>query len=84
MMLSICSRYEHNRQDASARMNEGFLKVLLNLEKRRPEVPFEAWVRRIMITTPDVAGYDTAPLPNESASVVVDHENLRGPDYYMN
>jgi len=51
MMLSICSRYEHNRQDASARMNEGFLKVLLNLEKRRPEVPFEAWVRRIMINT---------------------------------
>ena len=51
MMMSICSRYEHNRQDASARMNEGFLKVLLNLEKRRPEVPFEAWVRRIMINT---------------------------------
>lgn len=51
MMRSICSRYEHNRQDATARMNEGFLKVLLNLEKRRPEVPFEAWVRRIMINT---------------------------------
>lgn len=51
MMLSICSRYEHNRQDAKGRMNEGFLKVLLNLGKRRPEVPFEAWVRRIMINT---------------------------------
>ncbi len=51
MMMSICSRYEHNRLDASARMNEGFLKVLMNLEKRRPEVPFEAWVRRIMINT---------------------------------
>lgn len=51
LMLSICSRYERNRQDAVARMNEGFLKVLLNLEKRRPEVPFDAWVRRIMINT---------------------------------
>jgi RNA polymerase sigma-70 factor (ECF subfamily) len=51
MLMSICSRYERNRQDAAARMNEGFLKVLLNLEKRRPEVPFEAWVRRIMINT---------------------------------
>jgi RNA polymerase sigma-70 factor (ECF subfamily) len=51
MMMSICSRYERNRQDAAERMNEGFLKVLMNLEKRRPEVPFEAWVRRIMINT---------------------------------
>lgn len=51
LMMSICSRYERNRQDAVARMNEGFLKILLNLERRRPEVPFDAWVRRIMINT---------------------------------
>ncbi len=51
MMMSICSRYERNRQDASARMNDGFLKVLLNLKNRKPEVPFEPWVRRIMINT---------------------------------
>ena len=51
MMMSICSRYEHNRQDAAARMNEGFMKVLMNLNKRRPEVPFELWARRIMINT---------------------------------
>ena len=51
MMMSVCSRYENNRQDAAARMNEGFLKVLTNLSKRRPEVPFEAWARRIMINT---------------------------------
>lgn len=51
LMMGICSRYERNRQDAAARMNEGFLKVLLNLAKRRPEVPFEAWVRRIIINT---------------------------------
>ena len=51
LMMGICTRYERNRQDAAARMNEGFLKVLLNLAKRRPEVPFEAWVRRILINT---------------------------------
>ncbi|MBK9420835.1 MAG: sigma-70 family RNA polymerase sigma factor [Flavobacteriales bacterium] len=51
MMMSICSRYERNRQDASARMNDGFLKVLLNLKNRKPEVPFEPWVCRIMINT---------------------------------
>jgi RNA polymerase sigma-70 factor (ECF subfamily) len=51
MMMSICSRYERNRQDAAARMNDGFLKVLLNLHRRRPEVPFDIWVRRIIINT---------------------------------
>lgn len=50
-MMAICSRYERNKQDAVARMNEGFLKVLTNLASRRPEVPFELWVRRIMINT---------------------------------
>ena len=51
LMASICTRYERNRQDAMARMNQGFLKILTNLERRRPEVPFEAWARRIMINT---------------------------------
>jgi RNA polymerase sigma factor (sigma-70 family) len=51
MLMSICSRYEHNRQDALARLNQGFLKILTNLERRRPEVPFEPWARRIMINT---------------------------------
>lgn len=50
-MMAICSRYERNQQDAVDRMNQGFLKILTNLHKRRPEVPFEAWMRRIMINT---------------------------------
>ncbi|HRF81212.1 MAG TPA: sigma-70 family RNA polymerase sigma factor [Flavobacteriales bacterium] len=51
MMMGICSRYERNKQDAMDRMNQGFMKILLNLEQRRPEVPFEAWARRVMINT---------------------------------
>ena len=50
-MMSICSRYERNKQDAAARMNQGFLKILTSLNTRRPEVPFEYWTRRIMINT---------------------------------
>ncbi len=50
-MMSICSRYERNRQDACARMNEGYLKILDNLATRRPEVPFIPWARRIIINT---------------------------------
>lgn len=51
MLMAICSRYEHNRQDALARLNQGFLKILTNLERRRAGVPFEPWARRIMINT---------------------------------
>ncbi len=50
-MMAICCRYERNKQDAVARMNQGFLKILTSLDKRRPEVPFELWTRRIMINT---------------------------------
>ena len=50
-MMSICSRYERNKQDAVDRMNQGFLKILTSLNTRRPEVPFEYWTRRIMINT---------------------------------
>jgi RNA polymerase sigma-70 factor (ECF subfamily) len=50
-LMSICCRYERNREDARERLNQGFLKILNHLGKRRPEVPFELWTRRIMINT---------------------------------
>ncbi len=51
MMMSICTRYERDRQEAAAVMNQGFLKILDGLGGRRPEVPFEPWARRIIINT---------------------------------
>jgi RNA polymerase sigma factor (sigma-70 family) len=51
MMMAICSRYERDGSEAKARMNQGFLKILDNIGTRRPEVPFDAWARRIMINT---------------------------------
>jgi RNA polymerase sigma factor (sigma-70 family) len=51
MMMGVCTRYERNKQDAVAMMNAGFLKILDRIGDRRPEVPFEAWARRIMINT---------------------------------
>ena len=50
-MMSITTRYERNKQDAVARMNQGFLKILTSIGDRRPDVPFELWTRRIMINT---------------------------------
>ena len=51
LLMGICSRYYQNREDAVAVLNLGFLKVLTNLKKKRPEVPFKAWISRIMINT---------------------------------
>ncbi|MDX2248151.1 MAG: RNA polymerase sigma factor [Bacteroidia bacterium] len=50
-LMGICMRYMKNEDDAVAVLNMGFLKILKNLDKRRAEVPFEAWIRRIMINT---------------------------------
>ena len=51
MMMAICTRYERDRQEAAATMNQGFLKILDNIGTRRKEVPVEPWARRIMINT---------------------------------
>ncbi len=50
-LLPVCMRYERNEEDARAVLNEGFLKILDNLSKYNPEIPFEAWCKRITINT---------------------------------
>ena len=49
--MGICLRYAGNRYQAAEIMNQGFLKVFMNLEKYNREKPFKAWLGRIMINT---------------------------------
>ncbi|MBL4755353.1 MAG: RNA polymerase sigma factor [Flavobacteriales bacterium] len=49
--MGICIRYEEDKEDAAALLNKGFLKILNNIGKYRKDVPFEAWIKRIMINT---------------------------------
>jgi RNA polymerase sigma factor (sigma-70 family) len=52
VLMAVCVRYRRDEQDAVAALNMGFLKIINNLDRyRRDEVPFEAWIRRIMINT---------------------------------
>lgn len=51
LLMGICSRYYQNDIDSRAVLNEGFLKIISNLEKYSPEVPFKFWIRKIMINT---------------------------------
>lgn len=51
VLMAVCARYHRQEADAVHVLNEGFLKIVMNLDKHRPEVPFEAWIRRIMLNT---------------------------------
>lgn len=51
ILMGVCIRYKKNEDEAAEILNTGFFKILKNLDKYRPEVPFEAWIRRIMINT---------------------------------
>ena len=51
MLMSVCLRYERNKGDAEELLNMGFLKILTKLDRYQTHVPFEAWIRRIMINT---------------------------------
>jgi RNA polymerase sigma-70 factor (ECF subfamily) len=44
-------RYLRNENDAVEVLNIGFLKILNKLDQRKAHVPFEAWIRRVMINT---------------------------------
>ena len=50
-LMGICHRYTNSRDDAVNLMNQGFLKVIVNLKKYQAHIPFELWIRRIMINT---------------------------------
>ena len=51
LLMGVCLRYQKNREDAEEVLNQGFLKILLNLDKYNTKIPFEAWIRRVMINT---------------------------------
>ena len=51
LLMGVCIRYKKNEEEAASILNVGFLKILNNLNKYKKEVPFGAWIRRIMINT---------------------------------
>lgn len=51
VLMGVCLRYEKNHDDAESLLNMGYFKVVTKLDKYQPHIPFEAWIRRIMINT---------------------------------
>ncbi len=51
ILMGVCMRYKKDEDEAASVLNVGFMKILSNLDKYKEGVPFEAWIRRIMINT---------------------------------
>jgi len=51
-LMSICKRYFVNREDMMSAVNVVYVKIIKNLPayiKKRDNIPFELWIRRIAI-----------------------------------
>lgn len=50
-MFAVCLRYAKNREAAEDLLQEGFVKVFVNIDKFRGDGSFEGWVLRIIVNT---------------------------------
>jgi RNA polymerase sigma factor (sigma-70 family) len=50
-MLGVCYRYAKNKEDAEDMLQEGFIKVFLQIHQYRNEGSLEGWIRRIIVHT---------------------------------
>ncbi|MBK9793675.1 MAG: RNA polymerase sigma factor [Sphingobacteriales bacterium] len=50
-MFAVCLRYAKNREAAADLLQEGFVKVFVNIDKFRGDGSFEGWVLRIIVNT---------------------------------
>lgn len=50
-LMRTCQRYKRNTEDAKALLNEGFLKILLNLKSYDPRQEFFPWASTVMVRT---------------------------------
>jgi len=51
LLLGVCNRYTTNIEEAEDIMQEGFVKIFLNIKEFKGDGPILAWMRRIMINT---------------------------------
>ena len=51
LLLGVCNRYAQSIEEAEDIMQEGFVKIFLNMKDFKGEGSLVAWMRRIMINT---------------------------------
>ncbi len=50
-MLGVCYRFARNREDAEDMLQEGFIKVFMQIHQFRNQGAIEGWIRRIIVHT---------------------------------
>jgi len=51
LLLAVCNRYAKDMDEAEDILQEGFVKIFLNIKEFKGDGPLLAWMRRIMINT---------------------------------
>jgi len=51
LLMGVCLRYRNSEDEAAEMLNVGFLKILKNLKKYPTHIPFNVWIRKVMINT---------------------------------
>lgn len=77
ILMGVCMRYKKDESEAAQILNTGFLKILNGLKKYKDNVPFEAWIRRIMINT-----VIDEFRKNKKSRDLVEHTNFETPEFY--
>ena len=49
LFLTLCSRYAKDMPDAKQLLNDGFVKIFMNINSFRHEGSFEGWMRKTMV-----------------------------------
>jgi RNA polymerase sigma factor (sigma-70 family) len=49
--MKICLRYAESKEEAIEMVNDGFLRVFINMHKFDNQRPFQSWLSTIMINT---------------------------------
>ncbi len=47
--LNLCLRYARSRDEAREMLNDGFLKVFRKIDRYNPAMPFQPWLRRLLV-----------------------------------
>lgn len=50
-LMSICVRYYKHQEDSNSSLNKAFLRIVQNLDKYQEKVPWDRWVKKIMLNT---------------------------------
>jgi RNA polymerase sigma-70 factor (ECF subfamily) len=50
-MLGVCYRFAHNRQDAEDMLQEGFVKIFLQINRYEHRGSLEGWILRVIVHT---------------------------------